>query len=683
MTKLRTLLLDFKSYYESPPLNLGLLVAAAGRDENVRRNMEFSIFEIPRRDPVESAIAALASRKPDLVGISCYAWNYKKIKDLLDKLSAPGLKLPPIVMGGPNSAGSFGDELLRRYPILSAVIEGEGEPAFTDICRSLTGDPGGEHFHGRNCAWRDASGAVVRPDIGHRIELLDDIPSPYLTGILASSPAPIFYETNRGCPYRCSFCYWGNGNAKIYRMSHARIREEMEFFAANKVQCFWIADANFGIFKDDIEIAEMMCEVSGRHGRPFRQVGVNWAKNSGDKVLEIANVFRRGGIECTTTLALQSVTEEAGEKARRYSMPSSRFTGLISSAEAQDLDTYTDIIWGLPGEDVEEYLDGLDAVISTGVPAILIHQLYLLPGTEFYERRDELGLVMQSHVAQTVFEGAERSEYWDYIVVSHPKMPREEQIRGSRIMGVSHMLHNHNLGTFVDFYLARYGVSHRQVYEYMDAVLLGGAPGFVEPAGGLLERIRAHIVRFATEVGMDEFHFYRGLSELIWFRRDASGTRAVNFDAVRELMQAVYAGLARHLGICRTEGEATLLREFVDYTLLVAPKPCWRAEREFRFEHDIHALWTAMHATINAPDRREAPAPEGDDGWSGVAARVRSRLAALLTPEFVARHRRPTTYTIRNPWLVSPSQETAEWLLSSRSKRSIVSRPDDASTCAA
>jgi len=397
MSQINVLMLDLKSYYPSQAYQLALLIAYARLEEEVKKNVKFTITEHPRQQSAQKIVDTIMSSGADLITASNYAWNYRKICEIMEILTKSQAKLPKILLGGPNSEGTFGENMMKQYPIISAMVVGEGEPAFRDICFSLVDSPSKDPFiHSRNCVIRGENGEIIRPNINHRIQTLDEVPSPYLEGIIPANPSPIFYETNRGCPYRCSFCYWGNGNSKIYKMSSERVREEMVFFAKNKVSSFWLADANFGIYKSDAEIAEMMCEINSRYGFPFKHVGVNWAKNSSDRVLEIASIFKKGRMGCTTTLAIQSVTAEAEHKSKRYSMAPSKFAKLISSAEEKNIDTYTDIIWGLPGENVEEYMEGLESVISTGVPAILIHQLYLLPGTEFFDKKDAFGLKMLS-----------------------------------------------------------------------------------------------------------------------------------------------------------------------------------------------------------------------------------------------------------------------------------------------
>lgn len=676
MKRLRVLLLDLKTYYPSPAYQLGLLVEYARLEEEVRRNVEFVFSEQPRSVPPRDIAAAILAAEADLVGISNYAWSYRRICDTLEVLERSGARLPRILLGGPNSSGAFGDELMRRHPAISAMVEGEGEPAFRDVCASLAASPERDPFaHARNCVVRDESGAIVRRNLGHRIQVLDEVPSPYLSGLLPAQPSPIFYETNRGCPYRCSFCYWGNGNSKIYRMSPERIREEMEFFARHRVSSFWIADANFGIFPSDAEIAEMMVEVNERHGRPFKLVGVNWAKQSSDRVLEIARIFRAGGMACTTTMALQSVTPEAERIAKRYSMQPSKFADLIRKASESELDTYTDVIWGLPGESYDEFLDGLGAIAATGVPAILLHQLYLLPGTEFFERRRELGITMLSEVEGVPTAPGSCSDFAEYIVVAHDKMSRADLVRGTRIIGANHLLHNHDLGRITTFYLMRYGLRHRDVLEFFDAVVMGEVPGFDDPPGSFLDDVRARIRTFAETVGLDEYAFYYRLSDEVWFTRDATGRRRSRAAEVRDFVVRFFTALAAHHRLALDAEEELLLREVATYNALVAPKPAWRPEGAYAFTYDVHAIWGDMQRSIHAAaDRIRARAESGlaPETWPGLVADVGQALRELLTADYLRAKRTEPRYLVENGWRIAPVLETADWLLSSRSKHCTV-----------
>jgi radical SAM superfamily enzyme YgiQ (UPF0313 family) len=674
VTKLHALMLDLKSYYPSPALQLGLLVSYACVEEEVRDNVRFTFSEHPREQSAEEIARLILDSDADLVGASNYAWNYKKICRILELLEGSGRDLPRIVLGGPNSSGEFGAAMMRRHPAISAMVDGEGEPAFRDILSNLVDSPARAPFDGaRNCVLRGEGDEVVRPNVGHRIKSLDEVPSPYLSGLLPVRPSPVFYETNRGCPYSCAFCYWArDGNSKLYRMSLERIREEMEFFAKSKVSSFWITDANFGIFKSDAEIAELMRELNERYGYPFRHVGVNWAKNSSDRVLDIATTLKQGRMACTTTLAVQTVTAEAEDKARRHPMPPSRFASLISEAEDRDLDTYTDIIWGLPGESLGEYLDGLDAVICTGVPAILIHQLYLLPGTEFYDRREELGLTMRSELEAERIAGEERSDYAEYIVVSHPKMDREAMIGGNRILGINHLLHNHDLGRSVGFFLARYGVSHRRVYEHLDAILVGDAELAGEGGGGdaFLEDVRAQILKFAENVGLDEFAFYRRLSQAVWFHPNSDGLGYESrFEDVCDFAHRFYVSLADRLGIAVSADERRLLAALVEFNLLISPKPAWSPPRRVEFEWDVLGIWTDMQRVVLETGK---PQEEDLEAWGELGARVRARVGGLLTEDYLASRREPTAYAVENPWRIPPQQRTADWLITARSKHSVL-----------
>lgn len=674
MRRTRVLLLDLKTYYRSPPYQLGLLVEYARLEPDVRRGVEFVFHAEPReREPREIARAILAAQA-DLVALSTYAWSHERIAATLEVLAHSGEPLPRIVLGGPNASGRFAEEILARHAPVSALVEGEGEPAFRDICLALTADPERDPFaRARNCVVRDGAGGVHRRDVGHRIQLLDDVPSPYLSGLLPPRPAPIFYETNRGCPYRCAFCYWGNGNAKVYRMSLERVRAEMELFARSGVSSFWIADANFGIFPSDAEIAATMAEINGRFGRPFKHVGVNWAKQSSDRVLDIARIFRSGGMGCTTTIALQSVTPAAERTAKRYSLPPARFAALVRHATQESLDTYTDMICGLPGETIDGFLDGLGAVIATGVPAIMIHQLYLLPGTEFFDRRAELGLEMLSDGAAATAEVAEperdrRSDFARYVVARHPHMTSADQARGARLIGINHVLHNHALGRPVVFFLTRHGLRTRDAYDFLDRVLLGDEPALSDSGDPLLAELRSCILGFAGDPGRDPYVFHARLSNLLWFARDAEGRRRSRADAVRTLLERFFAALCDAHAIVLAPDERLLLNEMIAYAVLVSPKPAWRPAPQYRFSWDVDRIWSDMQTTIHDTATRA-----GLD-WDELPAAVAASLRARLTTDHLARRRTSPAYRIVNPWRIPPMLETADWLLSSASKHCTVER---------
>ena len=677
-------MMDLKSYYSSPAYQMGLMVAYAQTEEVVKENIEFVFTEHPRVQPAEEIAEKILEVSPDLIAMSNYSWNYKKICGILNYLTDCGKPLPKILIGGPNSAGTFGVEMMKEFPIISCMVEGEGEPAFKDICMSMVADAKRDPFlHSRNCLVRLEDGEIQRPLKLHRIQQLDEVPSPYLQGIIPLSPAPLFYETNRGCPYRCTFCYWGNGNSKVYRMSHERITEEIEFFAQNNVRAIFLADANFGIFPDDSKIAKLICEANARHGYPIRTVGVNWAKNSSDRILEIASIFREGKISVATTLAIQSVTEQAEKIAKRYAMPPSRFINLVKNAEEKDIDTYTDVIWGLPGETYKEFVQGLEAIISTGVPSLLIHQLSLLPGTELYESKEKLKIkLLSEQIPEKIISHEERSDYYEYIVISHQNMTYAEMKQGTRILGVAHMLHNHGLGKVVNFYLARYDLGVKDVFRFLDDLLMGKVTNFPTQHADFQEAVKNAILNFAEGTGNDETIFYRRLSELIWFKPTPNGLREIRKDEVRLFMHDFYKAFCQQHNICQTEKEIEWLLAIIDYSWLYSPKPAWRPEDAYPVNLDTHEIWMDIVEVLQSEAVPEKEAKKNknknpEDNWERLPVLIKERLKALLTDENMSSKEYEVTYTVKNPWTIPPSKTNIDWLLTARSKHCQIRKKEE------
>ena len=97
---------------------------------------------------------------------------------------------------------------------------------------------------------------------------LDKIPSPYLSGrldeFLADDAYQPLLETNRGCPFACTFYAWGiSALNKVRRFQTDRLIKEINYISSRTNSTYWqFTDANFGMYERDIEIAKAIKAAS-------------------------------------------------------------------------------------------------------------------------------------------------------------------------------------------------------------------------------------------------------------------------------------------------------------------------------------------------------------------------------------------------------------------------------------
>ena len=104
---------------------------------------------------------------------------------------------------------------MRDHRFIDVCIHNEGERAFTKLLQSF-GTRDFESIEG--ISYIDAnSDRYIFKEPGQRIRDLEEVPSPFLTGgfddLIIENPDIKFltvWETNRGCPFSCTFCDWGS-----------------------------------------------------------------------------------------------------------------------------------------------------------------------------------------------------------------------------------------------------------------------------------------------------------------------------------------------------------------------------------------------------------------------------------------------------------------------------------------
>lgn len=367
-----------------PPLALGYLFTMARQHKGGRLNDSYDF-----RPNWLTDLAAPAPEGPAVLLYSHYTWNSTQMLAAAARFKAAN-PLALNIHGGPDVPKYEGDvnQYFVDHPYVDIAVHGEGEITFCEILEALEASLlKGEAIDLSALAgvtglsYRGADGLPVRTADRARIVNLDDIPSPYLTGefdVFAEAGSPnMLLESNRGCPYGCTFCDWGSATAsKIRRFELDRVFAEVEWAARNHFVDIAFADANFGVFDRDVDIARHLCDLKKQYGFP-RHMGTNYAKNSVKNLKPIIETLVDGGILAMGLLSLQSMDDVTLSVIKRSNIKLEKYEALAGEFRANKLPLYVDLMMGLPGATLDSFRNDLQECIDREVfakiyPTILL-----------------------------------------------------------------------------------------------------------------------------------------------------------------------------------------------------------------------------------------------------------------------------------------------------------------------
>jgi radical SAM superfamily enzyme YgiQ (UPF0313 family) len=405
-----------------------------------------------------------------VAGISCYTWNTEEFLNLVRRMkhSVPGLL---VVAGGPQvqrPEDYLGD-------VVDVVVLGEGEWTFKDILDSTMDASCAvsialERVAG--VAYRDCFGGVRRTPARERTRVLDEL-APALDvvelrdGAGASRYKRAAYETTRGCPFSCAFCEWGTGatGTKMFEYSLGRIRSDLERLVQGGVEEIFFCDSNFGALRSDEDKAGILIGLREEYGRPVIFC-TSWSKNHNPRVQQIVRSLNAAGLIEHYTLALETLTPLALQLSHRSNMPLNRFERIVSDMAQQRIPITTELIWALPGDNLKDFEKNLD-LLTAIFPSSSLYGYTLLPGTEFFERRQEYQI-------ETVTLREIGNWKLDYVVACHT-FTREEGCRGYFLITAHNILNRGNLIPLTSRFIAldgRASVSY-VLQEALESILPG------------------------------------------------------------------------------------------------------------------------------------------------------------------------------------------------------------------
>ena len=384
---------------ESMPLGVGYLKAAALQDDAIAHEMDVRIFNFKGGDSVVGVAGMLFKEgAPDILAFSVWGWNYRPFGHLADTYKQ--IRPDGWVIFGGNHVANQAERTFRHFPQVDVVVNTEGEFVFRELLHAyLAGRSVTDLGDIQGLSYRDEERRLHTNQSPERIQNLDEVPSPFLTGAipLTDHTGEFRYdvalmETNRGCPYRCAFCYWGGAiGQKVRAFSRDRLREELEIFAFHRVHTIVLCDANFGMLKQDLEFVEDVIKMRERFGYP-RAVESSWAKNKSKVFFEIVRRMKAAGMQSSFNLALQTLNDSALEQMQRRNMRLNDWEDLVHWLRAEGLDCYAELIWGAPGETYQSFLEGYDR-LACYMQRIAPYQMLILPNTEYSNSREKFGFV--------------------------------------------------------------------------------------------------------------------------------------------------------------------------------------------------------------------------------------------------------------------------------------------------
>jgi radical SAM superfamily enzyme YgiQ (UPF0313 family) len=318
-------------------------------------------------------VEAIRDRRPDVVGFTVFSWNIERSLHVCEKIKEAGG--PRIVFGGPEITP---DNALPRVPQVDFRVHGEGEAVF----RRLLSEPG---------FWANGSAAESAADI------FRSAPSPYLSGWLEPEAQRLMLlETQRGCPYRCGFCYYNKSRAGLVFAEEEHLLRAVAWAVERRIGEVYLLDPSLNT-RPNLKgllagIGRLNAEKRIRLFSEIRAEAID--ETLADLLAAAGFTWFEIGLQSTNPKALKIMNRPT--RLDRFVLGAQRL-------KQRGITPSIDLIIGLPGDDLAGFKRSVDFVADHDLQDdIQIFPLSILPGTSFRRRRRELGLNFEAHPPYTV-----------------------------------------------------------------------------------------------------------------------------------------------------------------------------------------------------------------------------------------------------------------------------------------
>lgn len=379
--------------------NLAIFSLKAYTDRKKIPGAEIVLKEYTINNYVEDILQDLYETKADVIIFSCYIWNISFVRELAAELK----KVSPEVeiwAGGPEVSYAA-NKFLIENPAFDLIMQGEGEEVFSELVRLTSTTKNLNKLNLQNLqgiAVRDFTEKTGLRDTSNISEVSED---EYESKIINTGFAPLmdmnvipfvyedfhlfehkilYYETSRGCPFRCSYCLSSVDKTVRFR-SLSLVKKELDTFLAAKVPQVKFVDRTFNCNRQRaIDIWSYLVEHDNGVTNFHFEISSDLL---GEEELELFAKMRPGLIQLE--IGVQSTNGQTVDAIHRHMDLEKVFYYVDRVHELGNIHQHLDLIAGLPYENYERFGESFNDLYAHEPDQLQLGFLKVLKGTVMEE----------------------------------------------------------------------------------------------------------------------------------------------------------------------------------------------------------------------------------------------------------------------------------------------------------
>jgi radical SAM superfamily enzyme YgiQ (UPF0313 family) len=388
-------------------------------------------------EPIAKIVDRILNKSPDLIVIPLYTWNHATMLAVSREIrkQAPALT---ILGGGPEATADAAGIITEGE--LDGAIRGEGEETFVAVLETLREQKPLSLIPGLSLRQDGQVGdGPDRPPCDP-----EKLPSPWLSGVLTPPKGGgLLWEVARGCRFDCSYCFDSLGSQSVSKLPEERLAAELELFNAAGVSQVWALDSTFNF---PAERGKRLLQLLAGYAEDIHfhlEAKVDYLDEEMIQMLAL--------IPCSIQIGLQSFHPQVLRAIHRSLDVESSVEKIRQMAEAGI--TYGfDLIYGLPGDDLDGFRSSLELALSLRPNQVDIFPLAVLPGTRLFEQKGEYQMV----AAETAPYEIVQSDTWT-----------TDTLEKARLLAAATDLF-YNLGRAVGFFDALTRITNKRPISFLE-----------------------------------------------------------------------------------------------------------------------------------------------------------------------------------------------------------------------